>query len=217
MTLSRLHISVFLFFAAATWAAVLFVQGHSITLEMATPFATVVTVLSLIWLLVEHWLWRMRWFHEWFFERPDLRGTWKGTLQSDWIDEKTGVRVPPITCYFGVKQTLGKLQMHLMTPQSESWLKGGCLQGAASETGFEIVAIYENRPGLDHRDNSPMHRGALALETHGIDTLKPVSLAGEYWTDRKTKGTFEFTQRLDDIHTRYKDAEVAFKLKGETT
>lgn len=100
--------------------------------------------------------------------------------------------------------------MHLMTPQSESWLKGGSLKESPNEMLFQIVAVYENRPGLVYRNKSPMHRGALAIETHGPDSLKPCAISGEYWTDRKTKGTLEFDSRIDETHTRFKDAEVAF-------
>lgn len=211
MTLSRLHIGVFVALAAAIWAAVLLSQGQAITLALAAPFGIVVSVLTLCWLVVEHWLWRQSWLHGWFFNRPDLRGTWKGILQSDWIDPDTNARIAPIVCYFGVKQSLGTLQMHLMTPQSESWLKGGSLKESPNEMLFEIVAVYENRPGLVFRDKSPMHRGAVAIETHGPNSLRPSAMSGEYWTDRKTKGTLEFDSRINETHTRFQDAEVAFR------
>ena len=42
-------------------------------------------------------------------------------LQSDWINPATNLGVPLIVCYMGVAQTLSTLQMHLMTPESESW------------------------------------------------------------------------------------------------
>lgn len=35
-------------------------------------------------------------------------------------------------------------------------------------------------------------------------------LTAKYWTDRKTTGTMEFTDRVDEVHTRYADAAKAF-------
>ena len=121
MTFSRLHISVFLGLAVIAWGAVLLAQGVPLSLEHLAPFSTVVGVLAVSALALEHLLWRKWWMHGWFVKRPNLRGTWKVTLLSDWINPETSQAIPPIACYMGVEQTLSTLQMHLMTPESESW------------------------------------------------------------------------------------------------
>jgi hypothetical protein len=43
--------------------------------------------------------------------RPDLRGTWKVTIASEWVDPQTNEKVPPIIAYAGVVQTQSKLQI----------------------------------------------------------------------------------------------------------
>ena len=54
-----------------------------------------------------------------------------------------------------------------------------------------------------------MHQGALILETHG-EGVRPVTLTGKYWTDRKTTGSMDFTSRVRQVYTRFVDADTAF-------
>jgi len=215
MTLTRLHVSAFLGLAVATWAAILLLQGADVGAKLLAPFGAVVSVLMVFALSVEHCLWRVTWLHPWFFTRPDVRGLWRVDLHSNWIDPVTGLKKPPIVAYMGVTQTFSKLQMHLMTPESESRLESQCIQGATREVGFQIVGVYTNIPGMFLRQagTSAMHRGAFALETHGPDSLRPIAIAGEYWTDRPTTGTMELTDRIEDVHTRYADSVLAFRAR----
>ena len=122
MTIGRVHITVFLGLAVAIWFVALIVFGTSVTLQHLAPFSLVVSVLVIIQLLIEHWLWSKSWLHGWFIERPDLRGTWRVVLSSDWVDPISNKTKDPITCYAGIKQSLSSLQLHLMTPESESWI-----------------------------------------------------------------------------------------------
>ena len=135
MTFSRLHISVFLGFAVAVWGLVLLVQGTPVDKDYLAPFGTVVGFLVVLGLVFEHLLWRQRWLHGWFVKRPDLRGTWRVELQSNWIDPKTEKQVPMIVCYMGVEQTLSTLQMHLMTPESECRFIADRIQPSPSGNG----------------------------------------------------------------------------------
>ena len=155
-------------------------------------------------------MWRWSWLHGWFVKRPDLRGTWRVELQSDWIDPVTNVGVPIIICYMGVAQTLSTLQMHLMTPESESWFIAERITPSRSKVGYRVAGVYTNEPKTHLRGKrSEIHLGGLLLETHG-PANRPNTLTGEYWTDRKTKGQMTFTERLPDVLTRFEDAKRAF-------
>jgi len=121
MRFERLHITIFLAVAALVWWLVLVLQGTTVTLAHIRPFSAVVATLVGLGLLFEHVLWRTRFLHGWLVKRPDLRGTWRVELRSNYVNPDTSDLVPLIVCYMGVKQTLSKLQMHLMTPESESW------------------------------------------------------------------------------------------------
>ena len=208
MNFSRLQISVFLGIAAIAWAAVLLIQGTQLTIDHLAPFSTVVGVLALGALLMEKLLWRQPWLHGWFVQRPDLRGTWKVQLQSDWINPETKAPIGPITCYMGVEQTLSKIQMHLMTPESESWFVAHSVRLSPSENGYQVVGVYTNKPQVHLRSaTSAMHLGAVIIDTHGGSSLRPETLTGEYWTDRKTTGRMAFTNRCETVYTQFAQAK----------
>ncbi len=211
MNFTRLQISVFLGVAALAWAAVLLLQGMHLTLAHLAPFSTVVGALVLTALALERALWRQPWLHGWFVQRPNLRGTWKVTLQSDWVDPATGASIPPITCYMGVEQTLSSLQMHLMTPESESWFVAHNVRPSPSENGYQIVGVYTNKPNVHLRSaTSNMHLGAIVIDTHGESKAVPTTMTAEYWTDRKTTGRMTFSNRSDTVFTRFDDASHEF-------
>lgn len=213
MTFTRLHISVFLAFSVVAWAGVLLIQGAPLNLKYLAPFGTVVGVLAALALLLEHWLWHQSWLHGWFVARPDLRGTWKVTLQSDWIDPTSNLPIQPIVCFMGIEQTLSTLQMHLMTPESESWFVAYSIRPSASENGYQVVGVYTNKPNVHLRSGkSNMHLGAILLDTHGQSKSKPEAMTAEYWTDRKTTGRMNLTGRIEVVQTRYEDAARAFAL-----
>lgn len=210
MIIERLHISVFLGFAALVWWLALVAQGTQVSSAYLRPFGTVVSFLVVLGTAFEFLLWRWSWLHGWFVKRPDLRGTWRVELQSDWIDPATNAGVPSIICYVGVVQTLSTLQMHLMTPESESWLIAERITPSRSKVGYRVAGVYTNEPRMHLRGKrSEIHLGGLLLETHG-PANRPNSLTGEYWSDRKTKGQMTFTERLPDVFTRFEDAKRAF-------
>lgn len=210
MKFSRLHISVLLGLSILAWMVVLFCQGTAFTHDHLRPFGTVVGVLVVFFLLLEHFFWHIKWLQPWFVRRPDLRGSWKITLQSDYIDPETNTQVPPIICFMGIKQSLSKLRMHLMTPESESWLIAEAIIPSPNGDGYQIVGVYTNKPKIHLRGSkSDIHIGALVLDTHGT-THRPSSITGEYWTDRRTSGSMELAERLPKIFTRYDEAMTAF-------
>jgi hypothetical protein len=214
LRLERVHIIVFVVIAAAVWLAVLLFQGTSVGWAHAQPFSIVVSSLVGVGLLFEFVLWRQSWLHGWFVKRPDLRGTWRVELQSSYVRHETNERVPMIVCYMGVKQTLSKLQMHLMTPESESWFVADHVRPSPSGDGFQVIGVYTNEPNVHLRDEriSEMHQGAIIAESHG-PSLRPKTLTAKYWTDRKTTGTMEFTARIDELCTRLVDAQRLFSAR----
>lgn len=219
MTFTRLHVSAFLGAAVVAWACVLYLQGVEFTWaavkEHLAPFSTVVGVLFTIALLLEHVLWHLPVLHGWFVKRPDLRGTWRVTLQSDWKDPETDERIPPIECFMGVEQTLSTLHMHLMTPESDSWFIADHIRPSPNGAGYQVAGVYTNKPDVHLRGvRSEIHRGALVFDTHGAEN-RPASLAGEYWTDRNTTGSMALEGRVDELYTRYANALAALAPVSE--
>lgn len=216
MRLERLHITVFVIIAALIWLIVLLFQGTSVTWAHGKPFSIVVSSLVSLGLLLEYLLWRQPWLHGWFVKRPDLRGTWRVELQSSYVRPETNERVPMIVCYMGVKQTLSTLQMHLMTPESESWFIASHIRPSPIGSGYQIIGVYTNEPNVHLRDEriSEMHQGAIIIETHGPD-LRPTTLTAKYWTDRKTTGTMDFTTRVDEVYSRFAEAQPGISKAAE--
>lgn len=218
MRLERLHITAFVVVAAAVWLIVLLCQGAAVTWDHAKPFSVVVSILVALGLLLEHCFWRQRWLNGWFVKRPDLRGTWRVELQSTYVRPETGERVPMIVCYMGVKQTLSRLQMHLMTPESESWFIADHVRPSPNGGGYQIIGVYTNEPNVHLRDAriSEMHQGAIIIETHG-EERRPTTMTAKYWTDRKTTGAMEFTARIIQHHSRFVDADRGFGRRTNST
>ena len=214
MKIERLHITAFVVIAALIWLIVLVFQGTPVGGAHARPFSIVVGSLGGLGWLFEVVLWRQPWLHGWFAKRPDLRGTWLVKVQSSYVRPETNERIPSIVCYMGVKQTFSSLQMHLMTPESESWFIADHVRPSPNGNGFQIIGVYANEPNVHLRGEriSEMHHGAIILETHGPN-LRPTTLTAKYWTDRKTTGTMEFSARADDVYTRFADAQGALSAQ----
>lgn len=211
MKFTRIQISFVLAIAVVAWFVVLLVQRTAITLDHLTPFTSVVGVLVILSLIVEHYLWRKSWLQKWFVSTPDLNGTWEVVIKSDWVNPETGEVTPEINCFMGVKQSLSTLQMHLMTPESESWFSAYSIKESLSGHGYQITAVYTNKPSVHLRnDRSSMHLGALVMDTHGDDEVQPENIVGEYWTDRKTTGLITLSNKDKKVFTSFTDANEHF-------
>ena len=211
MKLERLHITAFLATAAVVWLVVLVAQGTDVTWEHGRPFSIVVGVLVTLGAALEHWLWRKPIVQSWLVKRPDIRGTWRVELQSSYMRFGTDKPVPLIVCYVGVTQTLSNLQMHLMTPESESWFIADNVRPSPNGIGFQVIGVYTNEPKIHLRAarKSEIHQGAVIIETHG-QGRRPRTLTAKYWTDRNTSGSLEFTDHVNRVFTRFEDAKRAF-------
>lgn len=214
MKIERLQITVFVAITAVLWFGILYCQGVPVGWDYAKPFSIVIGILVGLALLLEFIAWRHPKLHGWFVPRPDLRGTWRVELRSSYVRPETHEPVPMIVCYMGVKQTLSKLQMQLMTAESKSSFIADHVRQNPSGSGYQVIGVYTNEPNVHLRDAriSEMHQGAIIIETHGPEH-RPTHLDAKYWTDRKTTGTMEFTDRIDELCTKFADAERAFQKR----
>ena len=204
---TRLQITVALAIATFAWGFALWLQGTPLSWDHLAPFTTVVGVLVIVASAMEHFFWRLRVFQGWLFDRPDIRGTWKVTIQSEWVNPKTGEKAPSIAAYAGIVQTLSKLQIQLMTSESESCLLAHAIEPTPCGNRFNVSVVYANKPGIELRGvRSERHVGAATISTHGAKYM-PDSLTAEYWTDRKTVGRMTFEGRVDKVYTRFEEAK----------
>jgi len=168
------------------------------------PFSTVIGVLLLLLAAFDLWAWRLRVLHGWFVPRPDLRGTWRVELQSNWKNPATDSGVGPIVAYLVVRQTFSALSVRMLTAESASELVAAEINKASDGT-YRLAAVYRNEPNLSVRDRSQIHYGALMLDVQG-DPVK--SLAGYYWTDRNSRGELRTLARNVSPAGSFQDAQV---------
>ena len=204
--MTRSQISAFLILSVACWAAHLWWQGIPLTWAMMAPFSGVVGAVSVFMFLFEAWLWRLLVFRGWLLKRPLLHGTWRVVLQSDWVNPDTAERIPPIHCYMVIRQTASKLSLDLVTQESHSTTVSAGIEDCRNGT-FRVSCTYNNQPRNLYRHRSEVHFGAMLLD---VETVTPTALEGEYWTDRKTTGSLDLSERNSKVCMTYKQAEALF-------
>jgi hypothetical protein len=202
--ISRAHLPAFLAAAVLVWSALLILNGQSVSLQLLKPFSTVAGVVGVLALAFDKWLWRWAPLHPWFVATPDLQGTWRGELVSDWRREG-GEPIAPVEAFLVVRQTFSTISMRLLTSESTSVLLSGSVSKAPD--GVDTASgVYLNTPDALRREASPIHHGGLILQIQGIP---PAALQGEYWTDRKTKGQLRFIARSPRLFYAFDEATKA--------
>jgi len=206
---TRLHVVLIVGLAAIVWAAVLWVRGVPLTWDHAAPFAITVTAVTAVLILFEKYLWRWPIFKGWLVRRPLVHGTWRVTLQSNWRNPQTGAAIGPISAVMTIRQTYSRLSLRLFTQESSSFLLAGKI--VEQDDGvFQIAGVYQNNPNVHLRgDRSEIHHGALLLEIQGNP---PQQLAGEYWTDRGTRGSLKLDNRRSILVSSFQEGAALCDL-----
>lgn len=198
--LTRLHVSLIIALAVFIWAASLLTVGIPITWHHAAPFTVTVTVLTGACIVFDRWLWKWRIFRGWLVKQPNLQGSWKARLISNWVDPATGQQIAPIECVMVIRQRFSALNARLYTRESSSTLLAYAF--CCDDDGiFELIGTYRNTPRVDLRgQRSEIHYGSLLLQVRSDPTNR---LDGHYWTDRGTKGSLQLSHRADVLFTDY--------------
>ena len=152
----------------------------------------------------ERWLWAVPPLAR-LTGRLDLRGTWKGTLRSQWTDPDTGKAPGPKPVYLVVRQTATNVQASLLTDESRSSSTAAGLEDDGA--GPVLSYVYFNQPALRVRARSEAHSGGAVLHVSGSP---PSRLHSWYWTDRDSKGELDFDERKRPLCTDYEEARGLF-------
>ncbi len=189
------QIKVLIGLVVVIWVVVLLVQGHPVPIDYLKAFSYSVTGVSFSLVLWERWLWSWAVFRPWLTNRPDLRGTWKGHLESNWVDPNTKQGRGQIEAYLVIRETYSALDVRLLTAESSSVTLSANI--IADSEGIHTAAIvYRNTAKALLRDRSPMGHGGMLLYVRGLPVHQ---LDGEYWTDRGTKGELNFRLRSGEL------------------
>ncbi len=187
------------------------IQGEYVPLDYLKSFSYSVTGVSFLLLLWERWLWSWWGFRPWLTTRPDIRGTWKGSLVSSWVDPVTKQGRGEIEAYLVVRQTYSTLDVRLLTAESGSVSLSASV--VEDQHGIHTLAVvYRNTPRALLRERSPIGYGGMLLYVRGTPVHQ---LDGEYWTDRKTKGELKFEPRCKDQLHDFEQASKAAYASAE--
>lgn len=169
------------------WIAVLFFSktALSINWDAIKKLPDVVMIYVFISLFFTKWAWKWKIFRGWLVPLPNLQGTWKGYLDSTWIDPSTGLRASPKKIVLVIRQTFSTLSCVTFTEESDTFSTTAQINQDDESGVFRLSYNYTNRPRSSVRDRSEIHDGAAILK---IISEPKKKLKGEYWTSRKTTG-----------------------------
>lgn len=178
----------------AAFVALLWFAGEDVSLGWVRFVSAAGLVVAMVLAIHDRWTWA------WLPRANDLRGTWKGSLATDWRDPETGQPPGPIECFLVVRQTASKISITLLTDQSASASSVADLSVANGST--TLLSVYRNQPRIGFQDRSRAHMGAAALELGEGGQ----SLTGHYWTDRFSRGSLTARRLSSDAASTYADA-----------
>lgn len=168
------------------WLAIIQISGISNVFSYETikrvPDAVMYT--GIFYLIFSRLLWQLKILHPWLVPYPNIQGTWVGTLESTWINPKTGKRIAPIPVQFCIKQDFESLRISMFTKESSSFSQAARFVDE-SDKSLSLSYTYSNKPEAKVRDRSEIHDGAAYIRIIDNDNM---ILKGEYWTSRKTTG-----------------------------
>ncbi|MEN9551965.1 MAG: hypothetical protein RI935_342 [Candidatus Parcubacteria bacterium] len=170
------------------WAVIAFVTKTYQTNDLLNILKLIpqaITGYLFVALLFSRWIWKLKILQGWLIKVPNLQGTWKGEIKSDWINPETGKGVDPIPVILVIRQTFSTIKCTLMTKESTSYSTTADITLVPSSEDLSLTYNYTNRSKATIRDRSPIHDGASILKI--IKSPKRI-LEGEYWTSRKTRG-----------------------------
>ncbi|NOU84244.1 hypothetical protein GC102_00365 [Paenibacillus sp. LMG 31460] len=176
------------------------VDFSNITLKDVFKSISTATMLTLFFhVAFKKWIWKYHWIpflNPMIVLVPNLHGTWKGSLQSSWVDPESGNQIPSTEITAFIRQSFISISVEIHTTKmvSKSYIAGIRTDGETQTQ--ELCYTYSSRAFADTLANNPWHDGTAKLEIHSGSSIK---LKGDYWTLRKTIGTIELQRVSKNI------------------
>ncbi len=199
--MKNLNPKPFLYLLAAYSLVVLFVVAlwrgldlrNFIDVIKLIPFVATADVVA--YTVFATWLWRCKYLQGWLVPFPNLNGTWRGHIQTNWKNAH-GNTPDPIPVILTIRQSFGKMSCVMRTAEMEShsFLEGFCIDREAQIR--RLCYSYTSKPKGSIRDRSTPHDGTILFSIIGSPVNK---LTGEYWTQRHTTGTVTLTFLTTDL------------------
>lgn len=173
------------YFVLATYSMLLVVFNVGAPTSLSRLASVLPLAIVLIFTLYDNWLWRKKLLLP-FAHRPDLSGTWVGSLVSYRRSEND---LPIQTTHdvaILIRQNFTSVSVTMMSAESKS-LSGAARIVEVQDDDFALLYQYRNEPRMEVRDHSPIHAGGSTMSIPG---KRPNHVTGEYWTARDSRGTY---------------------------
>lgn len=157
-------------------------------LNISKLISQVVTADFIIITLFSLHFWKYKIFRNWLVPFPDLNGTWRGEIQTTWIDPETQQRPEPIPAILTIKQSFFKISCVMRTGEMTSRSTVSEFNLNKEEQLKRLFYSYDSNPLQTVKERSPQHCGTMVFD---IIEKPKFQLIGEYWTGRKTTGQVE--------------------------
>jgi len=131
------------------------------------------------------WGWKIKIFRGWLVPFPNLNGSWKGMIYSNWKDPKTGEKAKPIPVMLTVKQSFFHISCVMITEEMESFSYAEGFLIDPDRQLKQVAYSYTSKPRLSLSARSAPHEGTTVFKIIEKPKLK---LQGRYWTERPTTG-----------------------------
>lgn len=194
--MSNLNKSAYLWIAVplscGLWIAFAWLANSHDLGGWASQIPKVVTAMGvLLWMFVK-WAWKLPWFRPWLVPFPNLNGTWRGTLKSNFSSSGTRRAIGPIEAELTVTQTFVNMRCTMRTAKMTSTSSSaGFVLDKADDQLRQLVYTYTSRPKLSLSPGNTMHEGTVVLD---IPPGTPTTLTGRYWTTRGTMGDLNLSR-----------------------
>lgn len=187
------------------WSLALLIAGVQLDGVVAKALSFLPTVIVVGFACFDRWIWRLKSLRN-VFHRPLLDGTWRGELISMRPgDDGAEITYDPIRVYQSIRQTFTSINITQLSSESKS--RSTVAELKKHEAGdYTVYYQYSNQPDLAVRDRSPLHAGGSELR---VSSTSPKTLSGEYWTNRRTRGTYKLERVSDTHYAEWAEADTA--------
>lgn len=194
---------VVIVFAAGIWFT-----GGTPDLTWLRFFSAAVFISVGVLTIWDHWAWHLPIIQKIPQVPRDLRGTWRGTLESFWVNPETGLSPPSKVAYLVIRQSATTVSIVMLTNESKS--KSSIAMISDDGVSASLDYMYLNRPDSRYEYRSRIHHGSTSLDITGRPAVR---LQGRYWTSRDSKGELSFNQRTIKFAEDFIQAEVLFNVR----
>jgi hypothetical protein len=180
------------------WSTVIAINGLHLSRLWMKGLGLVPLALAMLFSIFDRFLWHRPWILR-FAQTPDVRGTWLGTYESEFIDDEGKRHRTSGPIALVVKQSFSDISIQLLAEKSRSYSTLARAQVQLSGEYF-LDYLYGNTPQLKHREQLTNHFGSARLI---LPSVRPLKFTGEYWTDRLSRGSLELvwvsSQRVSEL------------------